>query len=234
MGKLSTTGEPAELWLPGPAGVDKPPNEGGLAGSFCIHYTSRHATMSPEGNSIRDRLAIFVARHLARAWSRTGNRRGRRRSERQRNLFASRCPVRIFAVVDRVPDAAVHDGDPDYQCRYRLEYLTRTCTQYRAGASALGTLSARGVAVGCQYHQHCRGSCGHGRGVAISRWRLGTGLCRSIRDRMSRCRGADPYHRYAGILKMLTLVLLFYVAAAFSVHVAWGEVAQADWSRNSA
>jgi NRAMP (natural resistance-associated macrophage protein)-like metal ion transporter len=36
-----------------------------------------------------------------------------------------------------------------------------------------------------------------------------------------------PYHRYAGILKMLTLVLLFYVAAAFSVHIPWGEVAQA-------
>ncbi len=36
-----------------------------------------------------------------------------------------------------------------------------------------------------------------------------------------------PYHRYAGILKMMTLVLLFYVAAAFSVHIPWGEVAMA-------
>jgi NRAMP (natural resistance-associated macrophage protein)-like metal ion transporter len=34
-----------------------------------------------------------------------------------------------------------------------------------------------------------------------------------------------PYHRYAGYLKFLTLVLLFYVAAAFSVHIPWGEVA---------
>ena len=33
-----------------------------------------------------------------------------------------------------------------------------------------------------------------------------------------------PYHRYAGILKFMTMVLLFYVAAAFSVHVPWGEV----------
>ena len=33
-----------------------------------------------------------------------------------------------------------------------------------------------------------------------------------------------PYHRYAGYLKFLTMVLLFYVAAAFSVHVPWGEV----------
>jgi len=33
-----------------------------------------------------------------------------------------------------------------------------------------------------------------------------------------------PYHRYAGYLKLLTLVLLFYVAAAFSVHIPWGEV----------
>lgn len=33
-----------------------------------------------------------------------------------------------------------------------------------------------------------------------------------------------PYHRYAGILKMMTLVLLAYVAAAFSVHIPWGEV----------
>jgi Mn2+/Fe2+ NRAMP family transporter len=36
-----------------------------------------------------------------------------------------------------------------------------------------------------------------------------------------------PYHRYAGYLKMLTLVLLFYVAAAFSVHSPWGEVVRA-------
>ena len=36
-----------------------------------------------------------------------------------------------------------------------------------------------------------------------------------------------PYHRYAGILKWLTLVLLAYVAAAFSVKVDWGEVALA-------
>ena len=36
-----------------------------------------------------------------------------------------------------------------------------------------------------------------------------------------------PYHRYAGYLKLLTLVLLFYVAAAFSVHIPWGEVARA-------
>jgi NRAMP (natural resistance-associated macrophage protein)-like metal ion transporter len=36
-----------------------------------------------------------------------------------------------------------------------------------------------------------------------------------------------PYHRYAGYLKLLTMVLLFYVAAAFSVHIPWGEVAYA-------
>jgi NRAMP (natural resistance-associated macrophage protein)-like metal ion transporter len=34
-----------------------------------------------------------------------------------------------------------------------------------------------------------------------------------------------PYHRYAGLLKYLTFVLFVYVAAAFSVHVPWGEVA---------
>ena len=33
-----------------------------------------------------------------------------------------------------------------------------------------------------------------------------------------------PYHRYAGYLKFLTLVLLVYVAAAFSIRVPWGEV----------
>jgi NRAMP (natural resistance-associated macrophage protein)-like metal ion transporter len=36
-----------------------------------------------------------------------------------------------------------------------------------------------------------------------------------------------PYHRYAGILKFMTMVLLFYVATAFSVHIPWGEVARA-------
>jgi len=36
-----------------------------------------------------------------------------------------------------------------------------------------------------------------------------------------------PYHRYAGYLKLLTLLLLFYVAAAFSVQIPWGEVARA-------
>jgi len=34
-----------------------------------------------------------------------------------------------------------------------------------------------------------------------------------------------PYHRYAGYLKFLTMVLFVYVAAAFSVHVPWGAVA---------
>lgn len=33
-----------------------------------------------------------------------------------------------------------------------------------------------------------------------------------------------PYHRYAAILKWFTLVLLAYVAAAFSVTVRWGDV----------
>ncbi len=47
-----------------------------------------------------------------------------------------------------------------------------------------------------------------------------------------------PYHRYAGVLKFMTMVLLFYVAAAFSVHIPWGEVARAtliphfDFSRD--
>ena len=36
-----------------------------------------------------------------------------------------------------------------------------------------------------------------------------------------------PYHRYAGILKMMTLVLFAYVGAAFSVEIAWGEVLRA-------
>ena len=36
-----------------------------------------------------------------------------------------------------------------------------------------------------------------------------------------------PYHRYAGYLKYLTLVLFVYVAAAFSVHIPWGQVAAA-------
>jgi NRAMP (natural resistance-associated macrophage protein)-like metal ion transporter len=36
-----------------------------------------------------------------------------------------------------------------------------------------------------------------------------------------------PYHRYAGYLKFLTLVLFVYVAAAFSTHVPWGQVALA-------
>jgi Mn2+/Fe2+ NRAMP family transporter len=36
-----------------------------------------------------------------------------------------------------------------------------------------------------------------------------------------------PYHRYAGYLKYLTLVLLVYVAAAFTVHIGWSEVARA-------
>jgi NRAMP (natural resistance-associated macrophage protein)-like metal ion transporter len=35
-----------------------------------------------------------------------------------------------------------------------------------------------------------------------------------------------PYHRYAGILKFMTMVLLFYVAAAFTVNVPWAEVAR--------
>jgi NRAMP (natural resistance-associated macrophage protein)-like metal ion transporter len=33
-----------------------------------------------------------------------------------------------------------------------------------------------------------------------------------------------PYHRYAGYLKFLTMILFVYVAAAFSVHVPWLSV----------
>jgi NRAMP (natural resistance-associated macrophage protein)-like metal ion transporter len=40
---------------------------------------------------------------------------------------------------------------------------------------------------------------------------------------------AIPYHRYAGLLKFTALVLLVYVAAAFSVHIPWGEVARATF-----
>ncbi len=36
-----------------------------------------------------------------------------------------------------------------------------------------------------------------------------------------------PYHRYAGYLKLMTSVLLVYVAAAFSLHIAWGTVLRA-------
>ena len=35
---------------------------------------------------------------------------------------------------------------------------------------------------------------------------------------------AIPYHRYAGYLKFLTIVLLVYAATAFSVQVPWGRV----------
>jgi Mn2+/Fe2+ NRAMP family transporter len=38
---------------------------------------------------------------------------------------------------------------------------------------------------------------------------------------------AIPYHRYAALLKFIALVLLVYVAAAFSVQVPWGQVARA-------
>lgn len=38
-----------------------------------------------------------------------------------------------------------------------------------------------------------------------------------------------PYHSYAGYLKFLTLVLLVYVAAAFSVSVPWTRVAAATF-----
>jgi Mn2+/Fe2+ NRAMP family transporter len=38
-----------------------------------------------------------------------------------------------------------------------------------------------------------------------------------------------PYHRYAGYLKYLTLVLFVYVATAFSVSIPWGQVAVATF-----
>ena len=40
---------------------------------------------------------------------------------------------------------------------------------------------------------------------------------------------AIPYHRYAGLLKFIALVLLVYVAAAFSVKIPWGEVVRATF-----
>jgi NRAMP (natural resistance-associated macrophage protein)-like metal ion transporter len=47
-----------------------------------------------------------------------------------------------------------------------------------------------------------------------------------------------PYRPYAQVMKLLTLVLFAYVAAAFSVHVPWGEVLVAtliphiSWNRD--
>ncbi len=47
-----------------------------------------------------------------------------------------------------------------------------------------------------------------------------------------------PYHRYSSYLKALTLVLFAYVATAFSVKIAWGQVAaetfipHIPWNRN--
>lgn len=38
-----------------------------------------------------------------------------------------------------------------------------------------------------------------------------------------------PYHRYAGYLKFLTIVLFVYVAAAFSIDIPWGHVAVATF-----
>jgi Mn2+/Fe2+ NRAMP family transporter len=38
-----------------------------------------------------------------------------------------------------------------------------------------------------------------------------------------------PYHRYAGYLKFLTMVLFVYVAAAFSVEVPWMQVAKSTF-----
>jgi NRAMP (natural resistance-associated macrophage protein)-like metal ion transporter len=49
-----------------------------------------------------------------------------------------------------------------------------------------------------------------------------------------------PYHRYSRYLKVLTLVLFAYVAAAFTVHVQWREVLaatfvpQLSWDRDLA
>jgi NRAMP (natural resistance-associated macrophage protein)-like metal ion transporter len=43
-----------------------------------------------------------------------------------------------------------------------------------------------------------------------------------------------PYHRYAGYLKFLTVVLFAYVIVAFSIHIPWGEViAGTVWPRVS-
>jgi NRAMP (natural resistance-associated macrophage protein)-like metal ion transporter len=47
-----------------------------------------------------------------------------------------------------------------------------------------------------------------------------------------------PYHSYSKYLKVLTLVLLSYVAAAFSIRIPWGEVLsatfipQVSWNRD--
>ena len=38
-----------------------------------------------------------------------------------------------------------------------------------------------------------------------------------------------PYHRYAGYMKYLTMVLFVYVAVAFSVNIPWGQVAVATF-----
>ena len=95
-------------------------------------------------------------------------------------------------------------------------------------AATSGALPAGRVAGGRQYHQYRRRSRRHGRGVAAGRRRIG-GHSSPLLFGIA-CLIAEvfiPYHRYAGYLKLLTLVLLFYVAAAFSVHIPWGEVARA-------
>ena len=129
-------------------------------------------------------------------------------------------------MLDHVPDAAVHGGNPDHQRLHRLANAAAVLRSNHRTANARGRSSYLLVALLVIANTINIAADLAAMGEALRLVVGGPALIFSGAFGIV-CLVAEvfvPYHRYAGYLKFLTLVLLFYVAAAFSVQIPWGKV----------
>ena len=139
--------------------------------------------------------------------------------------------IRLRAHLDDVSHAAVHGGDPDHQRLHRLADAAgaraQPSRQLAARRCLLGLVALLVVANTINIAADLA-AMGEALRLVIGGPRIV--LCAGVR-RASACVRKSSFRITAmrAILKFLTLVLLVYVAAAFSVHMPWGEVLRATF-----
>jgi Mn2+/Fe2+ NRAMP family transporter len=168
----------------------------------------------------------FVGRTAPRLFSALGPGYGgcRRRSERHRHLLPGWSPVRLCADLDHGSNAALHGSDPDYQRVHRWQTRQGLARNIADSLPRAVLFSLVGLLVVANTINIAADLSAMGEALRLVVG--GPALLYALAFGFA-CLVAEvvvPYHRYAGYLKFLTLVLLVYVAAAFTIQVPWGKV----------
>ena len=241
----------AEWWLSGPAGGDKPPKDVRLAHlRSCIHYTSRRAPPSPEafyprgarwpggggrakrgggvGKRTKKKLGIFAGGSGGRGGG-GGGRGGGEKTPPPPNQTTRRPPISllwtVFLTLPFMAAIQIISACIGWNTRRGLaRNIARVLPPLALYPLVASLLVANTINIAADLAA---------MGEALRLVVGGSALVFAVLFGIA-CLVAEvliPYHRYAGYLKLMTLVLLFYVAAAFSVHIPWGEVAHATLFR---